>query len=53
MTDRFRALPATTPTRKAPAGPGGAAPEPGSLVRAEVVGTHGVDLEARILTEER
>ncbi|WIY00133.1 30S ribosomal protein S12 methylthiotransferase RimO [Amycolatopsis mongoliensis] len=31
----------------------GTAPEPGSLVRAEVIGTHGVDLEARVLTEER
>jgi ribosomal protein S12 methylthiotransferase len=31
----------------------GPAPTPGSLVRAEVVGTHGVDLEARVLTEER
>ncbi|MFJ9787754.1 30S ribosomal protein S12 methylthiotransferase RimO [Amycolatopsis sp. NPDC101161] len=30
-----------------------AAPEPGSLVRAEVVGTHGVDLRVRVLTEER
>ena len=29
------------------------APEPGSLVRAEIVGTHGVDLRARVLTEER
>ena len=27
----------------------GAAPEPGSLVRAEVTGTNGVDLEARLL----
>ncbi|GLY37301.1 ribosomal protein S12 methylthiotransferase RimO [Amycolatopsis sp. NBRC 101858] len=31
----------------------GEAPEPGSLVRAEVVGTHGVDLEARVLIEGR
>ncbi|MFJ7213966.1 30S ribosomal protein S12 methylthiotransferase RimO [Amycolatopsis sp. NPDC098790] len=30
----------------------GAAPEPGSLVRAEVVGTHGVDLRARVLTSD-
>ncbi len=31
----------------------GAAPEPGSRVRAEVVGTRGVDLEARVLTGDR
>lgn len=31
----------------------GPAPEPGSFVRAEVVATHGVDLRARVLTEER
>ncbi|SFW81119.1 ribosomal protein S12 methylthiotransferase RimO [Amycolatopsis australiensis] len=31
----------------------GVAPEPGSLVRAEIVGTRGVDLEARVVTQER
>ncbi|MEU0793093.1 30S ribosomal protein S12 methylthiotransferase RimO [Amycolatopsis sp. NPDC005961] len=30
-----------------------AVPDPGSLVRAEVIGTHGVDLEARVLTRDR